>query len=252
VSNQDTAVEHAPASAVVYDHATNYKRLIDAYGIAADRRGGWLDEMAGAFDHYPAEAVQRATDGYIRRVKVTPGSFVQVPPPGTFAEWVYQATDDLDAEAEGRRTPTDGIALPPPPAAPLALPAPEPPAVLSGEAPPKGKGIDREAWDRNLARGKAQGRNRARLIKEWHARQDTGHDPLSAVPEEVWKVRDEPTPEQIEAVLAEMRGGPAQSAQALYGRLRPGEQRTYRAEWADGEVSNVSVRRPVDAPKLGA
>jgi hypothetical protein len=86
--------------------AQQYRRLLDTYGIPQDRRAGWLVEMADAFGAYPLAVLTRATDEYIRKVRVPADQYHEVPTPGTFAEWVYGAMEA--AEREEQR------ALPPP------------------------------------------------------------------------------------------------------------------------------------------
>ena len=87
--------------------ARQYRRLLDVYGIPEDRRVGWLAEMADAFAGYEVPVLVRATDAYIKKVAVPAGQYHEVPTPGTFAEWVYKASDDAEREEQK--------ALPPPP-----------------------------------------------------------------------------------------------------------------------------------------
>ena len=232
-------------------HAVQYKRLIDLYGIPAERRGGWLVEMAETFDAYPEAALERAVNRYRKDYKPFPGAYVQAPPPGTLAAWVYQAADDLEAEATGSRTPSDDLTLPAPTVvaalpAPNDTPEPEPPAVRPWVTEP-GRlpaGPSRAAWEWNLAIGTARAQKRQTLIQAWRRTQGGEHDWQSSAPESAWKGRDEPTETEVRFVVDAVREQ-TQSAIAQAEMARSNARRgrgRMRFEWADGEVSDVTMK----------
>lgn len=229
-------------------HAVQYKRLIDLYGIPAERRGGWLVEMAETFDAYPEEGIERAVNRYRKDYQPLPGAYVLVPPPGTFAGWVYQATDDLEAEARGARTPSDDLALPAPITVcalpvPSDTPEPEPPASHAWMAQRAPAAADRDAWDRNLAIGAARMRKRKALIEDWRRQQGPAHDWHTAIPENAWKGLDEPTPADVDAQLVAMQqkqGSPLAEAEIARQQTRRGIGRM-RFEWKDGELRDVTL-----------
>lgn len=102
---------------------------------------------------------------------------------------------------------------------------------------------------RHIAIGRARQRNRNRLMAAY-AKAHGLTLGATEIPESAWKGQDEPTPEQIAAVLAEPKTN--QGIETLYRALRPGEKRAVQPGWQrigpDGEEEPgehwVDVRKP--------
>jgi hypothetical protein len=116
-------------------------------------------------------------------------------------------------------------------------------------AKPTEREVRRATVMRHIAIGRARQRNRNRLMAAY-AKSNGLTLGATEIPESAWKGQDEPTPEQIAAVLAEPKTN--QGIETLYRALRPGEKRAVQPGWQrigpDGEDQPgehwVDVRKP--------
>jgi hypothetical protein len=103
------------------------------------------------------------------------------------------------------------------------------PALPMPDDPPTAREVRRALVLRHIAIGKARQRNRNRLMADYAKRHGLSLG-RTEIPEEAWKGQDEPTPEEIAAVLRETRPEPL--VEALYRALRPGERQPYKVGWS--------------------
>jgi hypothetical protein len=123
------------------------------------------------------------------------------------------------------------------------------PALPPPDEPPTAREVRRALVMRHIAIGRARQRNRNRLMAVY-AKANGLTLGATEIPESAWKGQDEPTPEQIAAVLAEPKTN--QSIETLYRALRPGEKRAVQPGWQrigpEGEEEPgehwVDIRKP--------
>lgn len=111
------------------------------------------------------------------------------------------------------------------------------PRLPAPPEPQTAKEVRRATVIRHIAIARARMRRRNHLI-ETYCRDNglaIGH---CAIPEEAWKGLDEPSPEEIAAIMRETP--PERTVGALYRALRPGQRQAVRVEWVKPDGTTLA------------